>query len=444
MKIENDYVRGLIAAGTILAFWGMNKAGISPAILTILLLILAFVYFFTEVFPIAFTAMLVPVTLSVTGILDAKTAFSYFGYKWVLVFLFMFMVGEGLFRTGAAQKIGNIIVKAAGESETRLMLFIMIITALLSGFLSNTATTASLLPITVAAAYAAGISPKRLLLPLAWAASLGGTLTVIGTPPNGIINGVLEDLGMKPFGFFEFGKIGLPIVIIGIALAVTIGRNLLPSAEAEFKGASVFQVEKEKLRTDKMWLSIVIFAFTVITMMLKILPYQVAAALGAVLMVAFRCITPKEAFTSVSWTTVFLFAGMLPLSKAMETTGAAKMVGHTIVAHVHNPYVLLFGMMLMAFALGNSMSHTATTAIISPLAISVAQTAHLNPYTFLMAVAMTASAGFWTPVSTPPNTIVFGPGEYTFWDYIKAGAPLEISLFMLVFILTPLLYPITL
>lgn len=442
MKIENDYVRGLIAALTILAFWGMSKANVSPAILTILLLIMAFIYFFTEIFPIAFTAMLVPVILSVTGILNAKTAFSYFGYKWVLVFLFMFMVGEGLFRTGAAQKIGEAIVKAAGASEVRLMLFIMCVTAFLSGFLSNTATTVSLLPITVAAAYAAGISPKRLLLPLAWAASLGGTLTVIGTPPNGIINGVLEDLGMKPFGFFEFAKLGLPLTIIGIALAVTIGRKLLPSAEAEFKGADVAQVKKEELRTDKMWLSVVIFAFTIVTMMLKILSYQVAAALGAVLMVTFGCITAKEAFNSVSWTTVFLFAGMLPLSKAMEETGAAKMVGHAIVSHIHNSYALLFGMMLIAFALGNAMSHTATTAILSPLAVSVAQTAHLNPYTFLMAIAMIANVGFWTPVSTPPNTIVFGPGEYTFWDYIKAGAPLEIALFILVFVLTPILYPI--
>ncbi|ALM74081.1 SLC13 family permease [Thermococcus barophilus] len=442
MKIGNDYVRGGIALATVLAFWAMGKAGVNAATLTILLLVVAFVYFFTEIFPIAFTAMLVPIVLSVTGILKAKVAFSYFGEKWVLVFLFMFMVGEGLFRTGAAQKIGEAVVRIAGKDEVKLMFLIMCVTALLSGFLSNTATTVSLMPIVVAAAYASGISPKRLLLPLAWAASLGGTLTVIGTPPNGIINSVLDSLGMKPFGFFEFAKLGLPITVVGIALAITVGRKFLPSSAAEFKGDSISQVKKEDLRSDKMWLSVVIFAFTILCMMLKILPYQVAAALGAVLMVAFGCITAKEAFNSVSWTTVFLFAGMLPLSAAMKETGAAKLVGHAIVAHIHNPYLLLLGLMLVAFALGNAMSHTATTAILSPLAVSVAQTAHLNPYTFLMAIAMIANVGFWTPVSTPPNTIVFGPGEYTFMDYIKAGAVIEIALFILVFVLTPILYPI--
>ncbi|MBO8175270.1 MAG: SLC13/DASS family transporter [Thermococcus sp.] len=438
MKLKNERHGGIIVLVILLGFYLLGLY-LSQSTLIMLLLLTAFILFFTELIPIAFTALMIPVALSISGILDANIAFSYFGYKWVIVFLFMFMVGEGLFRTGAAQKIGNGVVKIAGTSEIGLMLLIMIVAAIMSGFLSNTATTVALMPIVVAAACSARISPKRLLLPLAWAASLGGTLTVIGTPPNGIINSVLEELGMKPFGFFEFGKIGLPLVMVGITLSVTVGRKFLPDAETEFEGKSFEEVEE--LRTDKMWLAVVIFLLTIASMMLKLLPYQTAAALGALLMVAFGIITPKEAFNSVSWTTVFLFAGMLPLSKAMETTKAAEIIGNSVVSHVDNPYLILLSVMLIAFILGNSMSHTATTAILSPLAISIAQAANISPYPLLMAIAMTSSIGFWTPISTPPNTIVFGPGGYTFMDYIKAGAVIEIILFAMLFILIPMFYP---
>lgn len=319
------------------------------------------------------------------------------------------------------------------------MLFIMIVTAILSGFLSNTATTVALLPIVVAASRSAGISPKRMLLPLAWAASLGGTLTVIGTPPNGIVNSVLEEMSLQPFGFFEFGKIGLPLTILGIALAVTVGRRFLPSSEASFSGRAISELEE--VREDRMWMAIVIFVLTILAMMLKLLPYQTAAALGAVLMVAFGIISAKEAFNSVSWTTVFLFAGMLPLSKAMEVTGAAEMVGKAVTGYIHSHYILLLAIMVIAFLLGNSMSHTATTAILSPLAVSISQSAGISPYPLLMAIAMTSSIGFWTPVSTPPNTIVFGPGEYSFMDYIMAGAIIEIPLFIALYLLIIFLYP---
>lgn len=437
MKL-NERHGGIIVLVILLGFYLLSLY-LSKSTLTMLLLLIAFILFFTELIPIAFTALMIPVILSIGGILDANIAFSYFGYKWVIVFLFMFMVGEGLFRTGAAQKIGNSVVKIAGTSEIGLMLLIMIVAAIMSGFLSNTATTVALMPIVVAAACSARISPKRLLLPLAWAASLGGTLTVIGTPPNGIVNSILEELNMKPFGFFEFGKIGLPLVVIGIALSVTVGRKFLPSAETKFEGKSFEDVEE--LRADKMWLAVVIFILTIASMMLKLLPYQTAAALGALLMVAFGIITPKEAFNSVSWTTVFLFAGMLPLSKAMETTKAAEMIGNSVVSHVNNPYLILLSVMFIAFILGNSMSHTATTAILSPLAVSIAQAGNISPYPLLMAIAMTSSIGFWTPISTPPNTIVFGPGEYTFMDYIKAGAVIEIILFAMLFILIPMFYP---
>jgi len=438
-KLRGNWkIGGTLVILTILAFLGLNKVA-SPAVVTLLLLATAFVFFFTEIVPVGFTALMVPVILSATGILKADTAFSYFGNKWVLLFLFMFIVGEGMFRTGAAQDIGKKVVKAAGKSEVRLALFIMLVTEILSAFLSNTATTASLLPIVIAAAYAAEVSPKKLLLPLAWAASLGGSLTLIGTPPNGIINATLEDLGLQPFGFFDFGKVGICIVIVGTTLAITVGLRLLPSEDVPGVVA-MKSVDESQLRRDRKWLSIVIFITTVVLMMGKILPYQTAAALGALLVVAFGIVTPKEAYNAVSWTTIFLFAGMLPLGKAMVTTGAAEMVAKAIVAHMHSPRMILLGVMLITFSLGNTMSHTATAAIMAPLVVSIAQTAGISPYPLLMGAAMTASTGMSIPISTPPNTIVFEPGGYTFWDYLKAGILIEIALFITVYIVTPILW----
>lgn len=185
---------------------GINS---QKAIITLIILGTAAVLFFTEALPLPVTAMLVPVALSFPGIdiLSSSRAFADFGNKWVVLFMAAFILGEAVFRTGFADKIGQLTVKAAGKSQLKLMLLVMLAIGTMSAFLSNTGTTAAFIPIVMGICVSASLKPGKLLIPMAYAASLGGTLTLIGTPPNGLVNDALEKSGIAPFGFFEFAKL---------------------------------------------------------------------------------------------------------------------------------------------------------------------------------------------------------------------------------------------
>ena len=198
--------------------------------ITLLFLLFAIIMFFWEKIPLAVTAMTVCIGLVVTGVLDAKTAFHGFVDPNVILFVAMFIVGGALFETGMANRIGALVTRFA-KTERQLIIAIMTITGIMSGFLSNTGTAAILIPVVVGIAAKAGFARPRLLMPLVFAAAMGGNLSLIGAPGNLIAQGILEqDTGLK-FGFFEYAKIGLPILVAGILYFVLIGYRLLPDAD---------------------------------------------------------------------------------------------------------------------------------------------------------------------------------------------------------------------
>ncbi len=416
----------------------------SPAIITLLILLGAAILFFTEVIPLPATAMAVPICLSLFKILKPTVAFSYWSDKWVMIFMAMFMVGEAMFRTGFAKKVGEITVKAAGTNEIRLMTFVMIAVGGMSAFLSNTGTTVVFIPIVLAMCMSSGVSPKKMLMPMAFASSLGGTMTVIGTPPNGIVNGVLSGtLNMPEFGFFEFAKVGFFFYVIGIAFTALIGHRLLPKggADDDIDTSSLKQIPDEEIRWNKMPAAIIVFVFVVASMATGFIDLETAAMLGAFLVIVTGCITMKEAFQSVSWTTIFLFAGMLPMSKAMQDTGAAEMVAKAISGNLDSPVMILGAMFLVTAVVTNFMSNTATTALFAPIGVAVAQGAGISPAPILMGIAMAASCCFITPVATPPNTIVLGPAGYKFRDYFLSGWPLQVLSFIIAMVVIPIFFP---
>ena len=203
---------------------------------SIVILTVAFVLFLTEWIPLVATAIMVPVALAITGVLPYKVAFKDFANKWTLIFMFMFMMGEALFRTGFADKVGRWAVKQGKGKEKAILANIMIATAILSAFLSNTGTTICFLPIILAMIGEAGFSTKRFLMSLAFAASFGGTMTLIGTPPNGVVEAILDKVHIPSFGFFEFAEIGLPIAVVGILSMLFVGVRFLPEGMIDTSG----------------------------------------------------------------------------------------------------------------------------------------------------------------------------------------------------------------
>ncbi|MGE4298451.1 MAG: SLC13 family permease [Desulfovibrionaceae bacterium] len=419
------------------------KAPVDPtnAYITLAVLGVSAVLFFTEIVPLPVTAMLVPVALSIFHIVPAKKAFANFGNVWVVIFMAMFVVGEATFVTGFADKVGKWTVKTAGKSETKLLLLSMIVIGGLSAFLSNTGTTVVAIPMILGMCATSGIRPGKILMPVAFASSLGGTITLVGTPPNGLVNSVLGKMGpagIQPFGFFEFAKFGVPLLLVGVLYYALIGKKFLPNSVVE---CSPEEEAAKPKRPEKMFWSLGIFAFVVAAMASNFLPLVTAAMLGACLVVITGCMTMKEAFRSVDWTTIFLFAGMLSMSTAMVDSGAAALIAESVVSHVSSPVMLLAVMCGLTALVTNFMSNTATTALMAPLAVPIAVASGVSPLPLLMGIAMSASACFLTPVATPPNTIVLGPGNYTFMDYFKAGWPLQLISLILCVAVIPMIWP---
>ncbi|WP_017753539.1 SLC13 family permease [Calidifontibacillus oryziterrae] len=166
--------------------------------------------------------------LVLTGIITAQEALAGFSNSTVLMIAGLFIVGAGIFRTGLAKSMGNKLLPLAGKSELKLLMIVIVVTAGFSGIMSNTGTVAVLLPVVMSMALDMKVSPSKFLIPLAYASSLGGVLTLIGTPPNMVVSQAIKDSGLGTLGFFDFFPIGLVGLFAGLIYMITIGRKILP------------------------------------------------------------------------------------------------------------------------------------------------------------------------------------------------------------------------
>ena len=192
------------------------------------LLAAAIFLFISEWLRVDIVAIAVVVALMISGVLDTEQALAGFSNPTVLAIAALFVVGGGVLQTGLAAEIGRRILRVAGHSETRLILLLMLVVALLSSIMSDTGTVAVLLPAVIVLARTASIAPSKLLIPLSFGALLGGASTLIGTPPNLIVSNLLREHGLQPFGFFSFTPTGLILTFLGVTFMLTIGRRLLP------------------------------------------------------------------------------------------------------------------------------------------------------------------------------------------------------------------------
>ena len=426
-----------------------------PAITTLCVLAVAAFLFVTELIPLAVTAMAACTALGILGVLPSKQVYAGLSNSTVVLFGGMFVIGAAMFKTGLAEAVGLWVVNKAGTGEVKLMGAVMLVTIILSSVSSNTGTVACLMPVIIGIAQAANIPASKELMPLAVAANVGGTITMIGTPPNVIVTGALSAAGLPSFGFFEFALIGVPLSVIVLAYMLTIGRKTIPIKSAgAMDAAAVEAAKKEAGASDddapksktKMWISGLILLGVVAAMALnlKTVPLQTAAVTGAILCVITGCLKEKEAYAGIDWVTIFLFAGMLSVATAMDKTGAGKLIADTVVGMMGdhpNPIVLCAVLYLISNVLTQFMSNTASAALLAPIGISIAQSIGADPKPVLMSIGIAASMAFATPMATPPNTLVLGPGGFSFNDYVKVGVPLCVITFIASVIIIPIFWP---
>ena len=426
-----------------------------PAIITLCVLAVAAFLFVTELIPLAVTAMAACTALGILGVLPGKQVYAGLSNSTVVLFGGMFVIGAAMFKTGLAEAVGLWVVNKAGTGEVKLMGAVMLVTIALSSVSSNTGTVACLMPVIIGIAKAAKIPASKELMPLAVAANVGGTITMIGTPPNVIVTGALSAAGLPSFGFFEFALIGVPLSLIVLVYMLTIGRKTIPIKNAgDMDDAAIEEAKKEAGAGDdsapksktKMWISALILLGVVAAMALKLktVPLQTAAVTGAILCVVTGCLKEKEAYAGIDWVTIFLFAGMLSVATAMDKTGAGKLIADTVVSMMGqnpNPIVLCAVLYLISNVLTQFMSNTASAALLAPIGISIAQTIGADPKPVLMSIGIAASMAFATPMATPPNTLVLGPGGFSFNDYVKVGVPLCLITFVASVIIIPIFWP---
>lgn len=305
---------------------GIRRKPMSSAVITLLFLLFAIVMFVLEKIPLGVTSMIVCIGLVLTGVLEPAAAFEGFVNSNVILFVAMFVVGGALFETGVANDIGGLVTKFA-RSERGLIVAIMLIVGLMSGVLSNTGTAAVLIPVVIGIAAKSGYRRSRLLMPLVFAAAMGGNLTLIGAPGNMIAQSTLEEVGLS-FGFFDYAIVGLPILACGILFYATIGFRFLPNHETKDE-EGIFSEERDFSKVPK-WKKAVSLLVLLGTLLGMIFEKQIGVKLyvtgcvGALVLVLTGVISEKEALKSIDLKTIFLFGGTLSLAEALETSGAER------------------------------------------------------------------------------------------------------------------------
>ncbi|MDK9712046.1 SLC13 family permease [Acidaminobacter sp.] len=417
----------------------------SPAIITLLLLLFAVVMFVWEKIPLAVTSMIVCLALILFKVLEPSAAFAGFVNNNVILFVAMFVVGGALFETGMANKIGGVVTKFA-KTERQLIVAVMVITGLMSGVLSNTGTAAVLIPVVIGIAAKSGFARSRLLMPLVFAAAMGGNLSLIGAPGNLIAQSALQEMNMQ-FGFFEYAKIGLPILVVGIIYFAFIGYKFLPKTQGDPDSVFNEVIDYSHVPAWKQTLSLLILVVTIIGMIFEEqigIKLHVTGSIGALLLVLTGVMTEKEAYKSIDLNVIFLFGGTLALASALDKTGAGALIAETVMGALGqnaSPFVLLFAIFMIAAVLTNFMSNTATTALLVPISVSIASGMGADPRAVLMATVIGGSLAYATPIGMPANTMVLAAGGYRFMDYVKAGLPLIVVATIVSMILLPIFFP---
>ncbi|QCR39806.1 di-/tricarboxylate transporter [Microbacterium sp. SGAir0570] len=431
-----------------------------PIVATFLILAAAIIAFLSARVPLEVVAVGVALALWATGVLTLPQAFAGFGDPTVLFIASLFIVATALETSGVTRMVGAVILARAGTRRGRILIWVGGIVAILTALISINGAVAALIPVAAVIARRSGLSPSQLMLPMAFIASSASLLTLTGTPVNVVVSELAAEAG-RPFGFFEFALVGLPLVAATIAIVVLLGPRLLPhhgpdpapehhtEREAETLSLVPEAVRTGAVRTQRRSRlhrgsrrTLAVTAVMVALLATGAIPPAVAGLLAAGSLIVLRVVKLPDLYHGVSWTTLVLIAGMIPLSVAFLETGAADVVADALLAVVGqaDPHLALIVVCVVVVVLGQFISNVATVLIVAPVATSIALTLDVSALPFLMALTVAGASSFLTPVATPVNLMVMAPGGYRFGDYWRLGLPLTVLFLLAAVFYVPLIW----
>lgn len=416
------------------------------------------IWWMTEALPIPATAMLPLVLFPVLGILDMPAAAAPYANEVIFLFLGGFILAAGMQRWGLHKRLALAIMAFVGATPKRLLFGFMAATAFLSMWISNTATAAMMLPIALAVSElfapkgegkAPSNFPVALLLGIAYAASIGGVATLIGTPPNAVLAAASAELVGVEISFVEWMAVGLPVTLIFLPVAWGMLLYMYPPEDLGGDAAGILASERAALgpmsRGER--IVAVIFFLTAISWVFRApldlgfvsLPglatlfpgiRDSTIAMGAAVALFLLPVYPSKGVQvitwrdtdSVPWGVLLLFGGGLSLALAMDRSGLAGWIGQGVVGLEGVSLVVLVAAVATLFIfLTEITSNTATSTMAMPLMVGVAAALGTDAVTLMATAAMASSMAFMLPVATPPNAIVFGAERMTIQQMAKAG-----------------------
>jgi len=411
------------------------------------------VWWILEVVPIAVTAMLPIILFPITSAMTLSETTASFGHKYVFLYIGGFILAIAIEKWNLHKRIALNVIYIIGTSVDRIILGFMIATAFLSMWISNTATSVMMLPIGMAIISQLKDSPdtienenklfsKALMLAIAYSASIGGIATLIGTPPNLILAGILKELYDIELTFSKWIIFGLPISILLLFIcwnyltkvAFTFKQKEFPGGKAEIK----HQIQKLghiSYEEKTVLIVFIITAFLWITRSFLLKPLipaiddTIIALISAIALFLLPTKSKKEpriinweSAVKLPWGILLLFGGGLALAEGFKSSGLALWIGSQLSLIDTLPlFVLLLILIASVNFLTEVTSNLATTAMLLPVIAPIAIVLDVHPYTLMIGITIAASCAFMLPVATPPNAVVFGSGYLKIPDMIKTG-----------------------
>jgi anion transporter len=440
---------------------------LDTAYIALIIIGIALVFYITDWIPIATTSILACLALAIFGVITPAQAFGGFANDMVFLIIGMVIVGNTLFETGVAQIMGRGILRIVGGNEKIFIVVLILVASVPAAFLSNTAAAAMMLPVAASAVAASNgkFTKKNTYMVVGMAAVTSGGLTLVGSTPQLIAQGILQTGGHETMGFFELARVGGPIIVLLIVYYLTIGRLILRKSKKNPRNL----ISEEEVRPTeriarpppppqeeevprnpkprfielvpfKMVISVAILLFCVVGFITGLWTLGTVAMVGAAACIVTRCITQQRVFAAMDWNSVVVIAASLGLATGLEVSGAGAMIAEGMVNLMGDgvsPWLICAGLALVAIILGNFMSATATAALLVPIAVSIALQMNIDVKSVVMAVVIACNISYATPVSTPPMTMTLSAG-YRFMDYVRFGGMFTILAYLLAIALFPL------
>jgi sodium-dependent dicarboxylate transporter 2/3/5 len=421
----------------LLLWLGLPEKPATAAAITLLTVI----WWVTEAIPIPATSLVPFALLPLFGVLDHKTVASSLGSHVILLLMGAFMLSKSLEKSGAHERLAVYMVRMVGVTSGRRLVFgFMLAAGFLSMWISNTATTLIMLP--MALAILAHVDNRKLkvalILGIAYAASVGGLGTLIGTPPNIIFAAIYEENTGNEFGFFAWMKIGVPVVLISLPImAFWLTRNVKLEHEITLPKLGEWRVEEKRTLwvfglTALAWitrgdpfggwsslLDIKIAGDSTVALFSVVIMFLVSNGKGGRLL-------DWDTVKTIPWGMLLLFAGGIAIAKGFTASGLSAMLGEWLTSLANLPPILMIlTVCLFVTYLTEITSNTATATLLMPILAVAAISAGFDPVVLMIPAAMAASCAFMLPVATAPNAIAYGTGEIEIQDMVKEGAILS-------------------